>query len=306
MQQVYDLIEKLKDVDSNVTITGESGTGKELAARAIHYSGRRSRERFVIINCAAIPENLLEEELFGYKRGSFTGAIQDKKGKIEIADHGTVFLDEIGDMSLGLQSKLLRVIQQKEFTALGSNNTHKVDVRFIAATNRNLLNMVHEGKFREDLYYRLNVMNLTMPALRERKEDISLLCSHFIKQFSHEQNKAVKRISPEAEKFLLEYDYPGNVRQLANILEYAMILTNDDEIGIEHLPMEVKNRFTPMMQKNTGISLHDMLAGMTLNEIERVAIEATLAKNKGRRDITAKELGISIRGLQNKISEYGL
>jgi len=306
MQQVYGLIEKLKDIDSNVTITGESGTGKELVARAIHFSGKRSKERFVVINCAAIPENLLEEELFGHKRGSFTGATHDKKGKFEVADRGTVFLDEIGDMPLGLQSKLLRVIQQKEFTALGSSDVRKVDVRIVAATNRNLAIMVREGKFREDLYYRLNVMNIPMPALRERKEDIPLLCSHFIKQFNREQNKSVKRISTEAEKQLFSYDYPGNVRQLGNILEYAMILSNGEEIGIESLPLEVKNRLLPMMSKDSGNSLKNMLAGMPIKQIELIAIEATLSRNGGRRDLTAKELGISVRSLQNKIIEYGL
>ncbi|HYF81612.1 MAG TPA: sigma-54 dependent transcriptional regulator [Clostridia bacterium] len=306
MQQVYGLIEKLKNVDSNVTITGESGTGKELAARAIHFSGKRSGERFVVINCAAIPENLLEEELFGHKRGTFTGATQDKKGKFEIADHGTVFLDEIGDMPLGLQSKLLRVIQQKEFTALGSTDVRKVDVRIIAATNRNLVDMMREGKFRGDLYYRLSVMNIHMPELRERKEDIPLLCNHFIKQFNREQNKAVQRISSEAEKLLLAYDYPGNIRQLANILEYAMILSNAEEIGIENLPLEVQNRWLPTALQYTGASLKDMLTGMSIKEIERIAIEAALDKNRGRRDLTAKELGISVRGLQNKINEYGI
>ncbi|HOT59494.1 MAG TPA: sigma-54 dependent transcriptional regulator [Spirochaetales bacterium] len=306
MQQVYGLIEKLKDIDSNVTITGESGTGKELVARAIHFSGKRSKERFVVINCAAIPENLLEEELFGHKRGSFTGATHDKKGKFEIADRGTVFLDEIGDMPLGLQSKLLRVIQQKEFTALGCSDVRKVDVRIVAATNRNLANMVREGKFREDLYYRLNVVNIPMPALRERKEDIPLLCRHFIKQFNREQNKSVKRISPEAEKQLYSYDYPGNVRQLGNILEYAMILSNGEEIGIENLPLEMKNGLRPIMPRNSVNSLKDMLAGMPIKQIESIAIEATLSKNGGRRDLTAKELGISVRSLQNKIIEYGI
>ena len=233
MQEVYGLIEKLKNVDSNVTITGESGTGKELVARALHFSGKRKNERFVVINCAAIPENLLEDELFGHKRGAFTGATQDKKGRFEIANRGTVFLDEIGDMPLGLQSKLLRVIQQKEFTPLGSTDTRKVDVRIIAATNRNLKKLVSEGKFREDLYYRLNVINIHMPALRERKEDIPLLCKYFIKLFNREQNKNVQRLSPEAEKLLLLYDYPGNVRQLANIIEHAMILTNREVIGRE-------------------------------------------------------------------------
>lgn len=306
MQQVYDLIEKLKNVDSNVTITGESGTGKELVSRAIHYSGKRSGERFVVINCATIPENLLEEELFGHKRGTFTGAINDKKGKFEVADHGTVFLDEIGDMPLGLQSKVLRVIQEKEFTALGSSDVRKVDVRIIAATNRNLLDLIREGKFREDLYYRLNVMNIHMPALRERKEDIPLLCNHFIKQFNREQNKSVQRISSEAEKLLLAYDYPGNVRQLANILEHAVILSNSEEIGVENIPLEVQDKMVPMMSQCTYASLRNMLSVMSIKQIERIAIEATLAKNGGRRDFTAKDLGISVRSLQNKMKEYRL
>jgi two-component system response regulator AtoC len=306
MQQVYDLIEKLKNVDSNVIISGESGTGKELVARAIHFSGKRSRERFVVINCAAIPENLLEEELFGHKRGSFTGAIQDKKGKFEIADHGTVFLDEIGDMPLGLQSKLLRVIQQKEFTAVGSSDVRKIDVRIIAATNRNLMEMMLEGRFREDLYYRLNVMNIHMPALRERKEDIPMLCNHFIKQFNREQNKSVKKISPEAEKLLLLYDYPGNVRQLANIIEHAMILSNSDEIDVGNLPLEVQSNKLNSHVQNTDLSLEHLIAGMPIKQLEHLWIKATLKKNGGKRDITAKELGISIRNLQNKIKEYNL
>jgi len=306
MQQVYDLIEKLKNVDSNVIISGESGTGKELVARAIHFSGKRSRERFVVINCAAIPENLLEEELFGHKRGSFTGAIQDKKGKFEIADHGTVFLDEIGDMPLGLQSKLLRVIQQKEFTAVGSSDVRKIDVRIIAATNRNLMEMMLEGRFREDLYYRLNVMNIHMPALRERKEDIPMLCNHFIKQFNREQNKSVKKISPEAEKLLLLYDYPGNVRQLANIIEHAMILSNSDEIDVGNLPLEVQSNKLNSHVQNTDLSLEYLIAGMLIKQLEHLWIKATLKKNGGKRDITAKELGISIRNLQNKIKEYNL
>ncbi|HBC30249.1 MAG TPA: sigma-54-dependent Fis family transcriptional regulator [Clostridiales bacterium] len=306
MQHVYDLIEKLKNVDSNVVISGESGTGKELAARAIHYSGKRSKERFVVINCAAIPENLLEDELFGHKRGSFTGAIQDKKGKFEIADHGTVFLDEIGDMPLGLQSKLLRVIQEKEITALGSSDVRKIDVRIIAATNRNLMDMMLEGSFREDLYYRLNVMNIQMPTLRERKEDIPMLCDHFIKQFNREQNKSVKQISSEAEKLLLAYDYPGNVRQLANIIEHAMILSNSDEIDVGNLPLEVQSNTIYRDVQNTELSLGHLIAGLPIKQLERLWIKATLKKNGGRRDFTAKELEISVRNLQNKIKEYDI
>lgn len=305
MKQVYSLIDRVRDLDCNVLVTGESGTGKELVARAIHYSGRRRDEHFVVINCAAIPESLLEEELFGHKRGSFTGAMQDKKGKLEIADGGTVFLDEIGDMPLGLQGKLLRAIQQKEFTPLGGTVVRKVDIRIVAATNRKLQELVQEGRFREDLYYRLNVMNIQMPTLRERREDIPALCGHFIAQFNREQNKAVKGLTAEAHKHLMDYDYPGNVRQLVNILEYAMILCPGSEIRAEDLPIEVSGRHMRMQSDGENM-LGEMLAGKTIQEVEKLTIEATLKKNRGRRDMTAKELGISVRSLQNKILAYGL
>lgn len=305
MQRVYQIIEKIKNVDSNVTITGESGTGKELAARAIHYSGKRKNGRFVVINCAAIPENLLEGELFGHKRGAFTGATQDRKGRFELADKGTIFLDEIGDMPLGLQSKLLRVLQQKEFSRLGCSEVRKVDVRIIAATNCDLDKLVGEGKFREDLFYRLQVMNIAMPPLRERKEDIPLLCSHFIKRFNREQNKQIKRLSPQAEKLLMAYDYPGNIRQLANILEYATILSTGEEIVAENLPIEVRGRRRYVERKSEG-ELPELLANLPLKEIERIAIQATLEKNKGHREKTANILGISRRSLLNKINEYKL
>ncbi len=306
MQEVYELIEKLKDVDSNVIILGESGTGKELAARALHFSGKRQDERFVVINCAAIPEHLLEGELFGHKKGSFTGALQDKKGRFEVANRGTIFLDEIGDMPLGLQSKVLRVIQEKEFIPLGSTDARKVDVRIIAATNRSLEKLIDEGKFREDLFYRLNVISITMPTLRNRKEDIPLLCNHFIKQFNAEQNKSVQRLTNEAEELLLSYNYPGNVRQLANILEHAMILTNRDEIGVEHLPIEIYRKSVKKYDEKKHLALFDLLVGMSVKDIEHIAVEATLKFYKGRRDLTANALGISVRSLQNKIKEYKL
>lgn len=305
MKQVYSLIDKVRDLDCNVLVTGESGTGKELVARAIHFSGRRRDEHFVVINCAAIPESLLEEELFGHKRGSFTGAMQDKKGKLEIADGGTVFLDEIGDMPLGLQGKLLRAIQQKEFTPLGGTAVRKVDIRIIAATNRKLQQLVQEGRFREDLYYRLNVMNIQMPPLRERREDIPALCGHFIAQFNHEQNKAVRGMTVEAHRHLMDYDYPGNVRQLMNVLEYAMILCAGDEIRAEDLPIELSGRIG-QMRGNDGELLSELLAGKSIRELECLAIEATLRKNHGRRDLSAQELGISVRSLQNKITAYKL
>ncbi len=305
MKQVYSLIERVRDIDCNVLVTGESGTGKELVARAIHYSGRRKNNHFVVVNCAAIPESMLEEELFGHKRGSYAGATQDKKGKLEIADGGTVFLDEIGDISPSLQGKLLRAIQQKEFTPLGGTIVRKVDIRIVAATNRNLQEMVKGGQFREDLYYRLNVMNIRMPSLRERREDIPSLCRHFIAQFSREQNKSVKGLTNEAYRYLINYDYPGNVRQLMNALEYAMIVCKNSEICAEDLPVEISGRIQ-QAHYNGEEMLNEMLAGRALHEVEKLAIAATLKKNNGRRDITAKELGISVRGLQNKISAYEL
>jgi two-component system response regulator AtoC len=307
IRKVYTMIEKLKDVDTTVTITGESGTGKELVARAIHFTGKRKDKRFVVINCAAIPENLLEGELFGYKRGTFTGAIQDKKGKFEVADKGTIFLDEIGDMQLNLQSKLLRVLQQKEYTPLGSNEVHKTDVRIIAATNKNLETMVKEGSFREDLFYRLSVMNIHMPPLRERKEDIPLLCQHFIEKFGREQNKRIKKITPEAMEVLMSYDYPGNIRQLANFIEHAMIISNGYTIDIKDLPGTVKGTLHYEEQQEVyETNFRKRLSKMSIKEIERIAIETTLEKNAGKREPTAKDLGISIRSLHNKIKEYGL
>ena len=236
MQRVYMLIDRVKDIDTNVLITGESGTGKELVARAIHNAGKRYRERFVVVNCAAIPENLLELEFFGYKRGAFTGAMQDKKGKLEQADNGTLFLDEIGDMPLGLQSKLLRALQDKEFTPVGGSTPIKVDTRILAATNRDLPALIAEGRFREDLYYRLNVMEIKLPPLRERQGDIAILGNYLLGKFSAELNKPIRAITPEAKEMLERLPYPGNVRQLANILEYACILCQDGVISKEDFP----------------------------------------------------------------------
>ncbi len=307
VREIYAMIEKLKDVDTTVTITGESGTGKELVARAIHFSGKRQDKRFVVINCAAIPESLLEEELFGHKRGTFTGATQDKKGKFEVADKGTIFLDEIGDMQLNLQSKLLRVLQQKEFSALGSNEIQRTDVRIIAATNKDLESMVREGSFRQDLFYRLNVMNIHLPPLRERKQDIPLLCQHFIEQFGREQNKRIKEITPEAMEVLLSYDYPGNVRQLANFIEHAMIISNGKVIDVKDLPGSVKGTLHYEEQQEVcETKLRECLSKMSIKEVERMAVEATLEKNAGKRGETARDLGISVRSLLNKINEYRL
>ena len=235
MQRVYELIDTLKDIDSNVLITGESGTGKELVAKAIHEGGKRRDERFIVVNCAAIPDNLLESEFFGYRKGAFTGADADRKGKFELADRGTIFLDEIGDMPLALQAKILRVLQDKEFTPVGAAEPRKVDVRVIAATNQDLHTLIDRKQFREDLYYRLNVMSIEIPPLRERREDILLLCEHFIQQNSFEMRKSITGMTSEAEDLLMHYPYPGNVRQLANILEYACIVCKGGQIGTQDL-----------------------------------------------------------------------
>lgn len=299
MKLVFEQIEKLKNVDVSVTILGESGTGKELVARALHFNGKRTDKNFVVVNCAAIPEGLLEEEFFGHKRGSFTGATSDKKGKFEIADKGTIFLDEIGDMPLSLQGKLLRVLEQKEVSPIGSNTVKKVDVRVIAATNRDLQKMVNEGKFREDLYYRLNVFEIKLPPLRERKQDIPLLCEYFIKKYNKEQGKNIQGISREAERALLTHDYPGNIRELSNIIEYAMIMADDIYIQLKDLPQQFQGN-----KKELLFTAPD--EGLNLKQLERNAILRCLQKNNGNRRKTAQELGISERGLRNKINEYGL
>lgn len=303
MQRVYMLIDRVKDIDTNVLITGESGTGKELVARAIHNAGKRYRERFVVVNCAAIPENLLELEFFGYKRGAFTGAMQDKKGKLEQADNGTLFLDEIGDMPLGLQSKLLRALQDKEFTPVGGSTPIKVDTRILAATNRDLPALIAEGRFREDLYYRLNVMEIKLPPLRERQGDIAILGNYLLGKFSAELNKPIRAITSEAKEMLERLPYPGNVRQLANILEYACILCQDGVISKEDFPEYVTRTDGT---GPSGDSIDDYLSSHSLKDIEKRAIEATLQRCGGKRVATAAQLGISKRGLLNKLKEYGV
>lgn len=302
MQNIFQLIDRLKDVDTNVLITGESGTGKELVARAIHYSGLRSKENFVAINCAAIPDGLLESELFGHRRGAFTGAERDKAGKLEFADKGTVLLDEIGDMSLNLQSKLLRVLEQREYTPLGSNQVFRINARVIASTNKNLRKLMDEKKFREDLYFRLNVVEIDIPPLRDRRQDLPLLFAHFIKIYNDKLGKQVKGSAPRVEELLLRYSYPGNVRELANIIEHGVLLARDRYIALDTLPEKVRSNSA---QSGSGGEV-DSLMGLSLREIERLMIGRYLEHNNGSRKATARMLGISERGLRNKIKEYGL
>jgi two-component system response regulator AtoC len=306
MQTVYRMIEKLRDLDTSVLITGESGTGKELVSKAIHYSGARADERFVAVNCAAIPEGLLEEEFFGHKRGAFTGAISDTRGKFELADKGTLFLDEIGDMPLLLQSKLLRVLQERRFSPIGSNETFSCDARIIVATNRDLREMVQKGLFREDLYYRINVFEIKLPPLRDRRQDIPLLCEHFIKVNNMQQKKQVKvkGVTKEAEQVLLAHDYPGNVRELANALEYACIVTPDEWIHKTDLPSRMWEKRAAGARQPNGAPL--AASAKTLREIERSAILDSYRRHGGKKKAMAQELGISERGLWNKLKEYGL
>lgn len=310
MKVIFNLIQKLKDVDTSVVITGESGTGKEMIASALHYAGKRKNGNFVAFNCAAIPETLLEEELFGHKKGTFTGAISDKEGKLEYANNGTIFLDEIGDMALSLQAKLLRVIQQKEYTPLGGNKPVQINIRFIAATNKDLKKLVQEGKFREDLYFRLNVFEINLPPLRQRRQDLPLLIKHFIKICNEELSKNIAGLSREAENLLLNYNYPGNIRELRNIIEHAVLLSNDEIIKSDNLPFEVRNKYDNHEKEEIinfdVLTSVDNLAGLPLQEAEKKLIKAALKLNNGQKKATALMLGISERGLRNKINEYNI
>ncbi len=307
MRRVYEMIEKLRDVDIGVTVSGESGTGKELAARAIHFSGNRKNERFVAVNCAAIPEGLLEEELFGHKKGSFTGAVFDKIGKFSLADKGTIFLDEISDLPLSMQSKVLRVLQEKVFTPIGSNEPRAIDIRVVAATNRDLIQMVQNGTFRLDLFYRINVASIVLPPLRERRQDIPLLCRYFIELYNKEHRKNVQGLTKGAERLLLEYDYPGNVRELSNALEYAVVVCDGDVIQTRDLLSQMRQTMMPgaaLPQPETNRA--GLFAGMTLREIEEEIIRYRLRENNGHQKQTAQQLGISVKGLRNKIRAYGI
>ncbi len=303
MKKVFSMIEKVKDVDTNVLITGESGTGKELVARAIHYSSKRKKDRFAVVNCAAIPDTLLEEELFGHKKGAFTGAVTDRKGIFEYANNGTIFLDEISDLPFNLQAKLLRVLQEKEYSPIGSNEKRQLNIRVISATNNDLKKMVENGDYRLDLYYRLNVVEINLPPLRERRQDLPLLFKHFIEKFNNEFGKEIKGLSREAERILFDYNYPGNVRELSNIIEAAIVLSDNEIIQAKDLPTELR---PSKKNVNADFITKENLVGLTLKEVEKRVIQASLEKNNWHRLKTSEELGISEKGLRNKIKEYNL
>ncbi len=305
MQQVFSLIDRAKWVDSNVLILGESGTGKELVARALHFTGARKHGPFEAINCSAIPCSLLESELFGYERGAFTGASTRKIGRFEMADGGTLFLDEIGDMEMSVQAKILRALEDRIITPLGGTSAKKVDVRIVAASNKDLEEAVARESFREDLYYRLRVISITLPPLRERRQDIPLLVQHFVQAYSKRFGKPVGGVAQDAMWALQSADYRGNVRELENVVEAAVALkdvASGSVIEVSDLPDSVLRAGS--MDSATGDAGLLLREGETLADLERRAILETLRRRGGRRNLTAKALGISERCLRNKLREY--
>ena len=307
IQKVLDMISRVALSSATVLITGESGTGKELVARAIHFTGNRKNKRFVVINCATLSENLLESELFGHKKGAFTGAIQSKKGLFEEADGGTLLMDEIGDIPISVQARILRVLQEGEFISLGDTLAKHVDVRIIAATNQNLIKKVQEKGFREDLYYRLNVINITMPPLRDRKEDIPLLTKHFIEKYNERENKHIKGISSEVEEEFYRYHWPGNIRELENAIERAITLTNE---AIIPLPV-----ILPFVKKEGGNDMfRDELLSQPYKEARKKALDTfnikyvmnVLNKNNGNVTNAAKEIEIERQYLQRILKKYNI
>jgi DNA-binding NtrC family response regulator len=295
-REVYDMTLQVAESDANILLLGESGTGKELLAAAVHQNNKRSGRQFFSINCAALTDSLLESQIFGHIRGAFTGAMTTQKGILEEADGGTLFLDEIGDMSLAVQAKLLRVIQEREFMPVGSTRTKTVDIRFVAATNKNLEKEVAAGRFREDLFYRLSVITINIPPLRERPEDIEPLARHFIRKFAQGMNKEVTGITPDALARLQQYPWPGNVRELKNVLERGVILARSGTISVDTLPAwEI---LTPRAVSETG--------NTTLENLERDHIRRVLLANNYRISRSADILGISRKTLSRKIVEYNL
>ncbi len=301
MQKVYDLIESVAITNTAVLILGESGTGKELVARAIHRNSNRKDKTFIKVSCASLAEGVLESELFGHEKGSFTGAGARRLGRFELADKGTLFLDEIGDISLNTQVKLLRVLQEKQFERVGSSKTIQVDVRIIAATNKNLLEAIKQGVFREDLYYRLNVIPITLPPLRERKEDIHSLIQRFMNKYNREAGKRIIKIDPIAEKLLLEYDYPGNVRELENAIERAIVLARGDTIKPKHLPMGLQEQKIEEFYFEDGKNLTQWV-----EEYEKKLIIAAYKKANSVQSETARLLGIERTTLRYKLKKYAI
>ncbi len=298
MVAIYDQIKRISQSRASVLIRGESGTGKELIARAIHYGSPRRDKPFIKINCAALTPTLLESELFGHEKGSFTHAINKKIGRFELADEGTLLLDEIGEMDTNLQSKLLRVLQEKEFERVGGTKSIKVDTRIISTTNRDLEKAIEDGRFREDLYFRLNVIPIKIPPLRERKEDIPALVQHFLKKYNLENNKRVENIHHDAMKLLMSHSWPGNVRELENCIERAIVLCPDGTITAEYFAFPLQK---PRIPAGNGLYLPE---NATIGEAERMLILHTLKKCDNNKTKAAEILDVSVRTLRNKLKEY--
>lgn len=298
MQKVFSMIKKVAPAKASVLITGESGVGKELVANAIHNLSGRKDKAFIKVHCAALSESLLESELFGHEKGAYTGADSMQKGRFELAHGGTIFLDEIGEINQNVQIKILRVLQEKTFERVGGEKSISVDVRIVAATNKNLEEEVKAGRFREDLYYRLNVVHLKVPSLKERKDDLPLLIDSFIKKFAAENEKEIIGIDSKAKAALLKYDWPGNIRQLQNCIESSVVMSNGKQIKLEDLPLSVS--------EYTGQEAISIPMGISLEDAEKIIIMQNLSANKGNKSKTADVLGIGRKTLHRKLNEYGL
>ncbi|HEV7377108.1 MAG TPA: sigma-54 dependent transcriptional regulator [Pyrinomonadaceae bacterium] len=302
MEAVKKMILKVARSSSPVLIRGESGTGKELIARAIHNQSPRVTEMFQAVNCAAINENLLESELFGHEKGSFTGAHAEKKGLFEVADRGTLFLDEIGELDIGMQAKLLRALQEREIRRVGGNRTIKVDVRVVAATNRDLRAMVGDGRFRDDLYYRINVLSVDVPPLRERRDDIPVLIDYFLKKHTRNTSRLVRGLTPETRRLMMHYSWPGNVRQLESAIERAILLCEGDLITVEDLPLEVRQESRPQAEGAFKLPPE----GIAFEDVERSLIMQAMEQTDYNITKSAKLLGLTFRTLQYRLEKFGI
>ena len=298
MLEVLSIVRRVAPSEATVLIRGESGTGKELIAKAIHFGSPRARGPLVKVNCAALPEALLESELFGHEKGAFTGALTSRQGRFELANGGTIFLDEIGDLPLHLQAKLLRVLQEREFEKVGSSRPIRVNVRIMAASHRPLEDLIKAGQLREDLYYRLNVVPIFIPPLRERRSDVALLIDHFLRQYAEKNGKTIRGLTPEGRDILLRYDYPGNVRELENIIERAVVLTRDDVIGSGDLPLTVQEPEIADGDRETSLTA-------AVEALERRMIRDALARSDGIQTRAAELLGMGERALRYKLTKYG-
>lgn len=297
MRRIFQMVQKVADSKASVLITGESGTGKELIANALHNLSSRKNNPLIKVHCAALSETLLESELFGHEKGAFTGAATRTRGRFELADKGSIFLDEIGEINQTVQVKILRVLNDKRFERVGGEETLEVDVRVIAATNRNLEEEIKENRFREDLFFRLNVVNIHMPPLRERKEDIPLMINSFLDEFNRENNKSIKGFDARSRAAINRYDWPGNIRELRNCIESAVVMCSGAEISLEDLPSTVA--------KAEDCDIIQIPMGTTMEEAEKVIIQQTLASNQGNKSKTAEVLGIGRKTLHRKLEEYG-